>query len=146
MMDDIKIWKEHFVLGVGPGIGKWLRDKTGTAAHTEYSRLLSEHGLCGIGAMVILFLMLARQARQSAPGGHRALVVSLIAWALLFMTSDDMRLVAAPLALCFGRIKPSSLRSDGNRGPAPEGISGARNWFIGLRRSSLVSARFASLV
>src|SRR5262249_53559813 len=104
LSDDLKLWKEHPLLGVGPGVGKWLRDKSGSAAHTEDSRLLSEHGLFGLAAMVILFVVLARQFREAAPMSHRALVISLLVWALLFMASDDMRLVAAALALAMGSV------------------------------------------
>ena len=105
MMDDLKVWREHPLLGVGPGVGKWLREKSGSAAHTEYSRLLSEHGLCGLAAMAVLGIMLLRQFRQGGSLSHRALIASLLVWALFFMASDAMRLVAAALALSVGSVK-----------------------------------------
>jgi O-antigen ligase len=110
VLDDLKLWKEHPVLGVGPGVGKWLREKSGTAAHTEYSRLLSEHGAFGLCALAILFLLIVRQIRQATSLSHRAAIVSVLVWGLLFMASDDMRLVAAALALSFGSLQPLGLR------------------------------------
>jgi hypothetical protein len=105
MFDDLKVWREHPFLGVGPGVGKWLREKSGSAAHTEYSRLLSEHGLCGLTAMAVLVLILFRQFRKGASFSHRALIASMLIWAMVFMASDAMRLVAAALALSVGSIR-----------------------------------------
>jgi hypothetical protein len=56
---DIAIFLDNPVLGSGPGGGRRLREKYGVdaaAAHTEFSRLLSEHG---IGGLVIIFVLIA---------------------------------------------------------------------------------------
>lgn len=56
---DLEIFSEYPVFGVGPGGAKPLRFEYGgpknAAAHTEYSRLLSEHGLGGLIASLLLF-------------------------------------------------------------------------------------------
>ncbi len=54
---DLLIFLDYPVFGVGPGQAKFFRKNYGgfeIIAHTEYSRLLSEHGLGGILAIVIL--------------------------------------------------------------------------------------------
>ncbi len=59
---DARIFADYLLFGVGPGGAKSLRGqyfdgdwhKGGVAAHTEYSRLLAEHGLGGLLACLIL--------------------------------------------------------------------------------------------
>ena len=56
-MLDVEIWKDHVLLGVGPGMSAYFRlpflGKL-VAPHTEYSRLLAEHGLAGVWAILLL--------------------------------------------------------------------------------------------
>lgn len=60
ILADFQIFYEYPLFGVGPGGGKFLRYKYGgpkeAAAHTEFTRLLSEHGLGGLFVSVILLL------------------------------------------------------------------------------------------
>jgi hypothetical protein len=109
LQDDVNVWLKSPVLGVGPGVAKLRREKSGYAAHTEYSRLLSEHGLLGIAAAAVLGIVLVRQFPRQSVASHQALVASLLVWALMFMASDAMRLVAPALALSFGAIRLSAL-------------------------------------
>lgn len=52
---DVNLWVDHFILGVGAGASRFLRDTmTGTVAHVELSRLLAEHGLLGLIYFLIL--------------------------------------------------------------------------------------------
>lgn len=57
---DWNIFKEYFLFGVGPGGAKDLRTRYGappdSAAHTEVTRLMSEHGIGGLLAAVVLLL------------------------------------------------------------------------------------------
>jgi len=54
-MDDLNLWKEHPVLGVGVAGSSLLRENTrGFLAHVELSRLISEHGILGILYFIIL--------------------------------------------------------------------------------------------
>ncbi|MCI0615109.1 O-antigen ligase family protein, partial [bacterium] len=54
--DDLRIFKEHPFLGVGPGMAAGYRYLyyRGAAAHTEFSRMLAEHGLLGLAAIILL--------------------------------------------------------------------------------------------
>ena len=56
---DLNIFFDHILTGVGPGQAKDLRQVYGygkrVAAHTEYSRMLAEHGILGLFSLFILF-------------------------------------------------------------------------------------------
>jgi hypothetical protein len=56
---DILVFTRNPILGVGPGMAMVARTKVGSVditAHTEQSRMLSEHGLYGLIALVILII------------------------------------------------------------------------------------------
>jgi hypothetical protein len=99
---DIQIWLENPLLGVGPGQSKPLHERTFRAAatHTEFSRLVSEHGTFGLFAMGLLLFMAAQNFKNARSAEDKAMVVALIAWSFLFMMNGAMRLVAP--AFLFG--------------------------------------------
>ena len=55
---DLNIFIDHIFTGVGPGQATELREVYGygkqVATHTEYSRMLAEHGLLGLFSLLIL--------------------------------------------------------------------------------------------
>ena len=55
---DLAIFQDYLFTGVGPGNATELRDIYGygkiISAHTEFSRMLSEHGLLGLGSLLLL--------------------------------------------------------------------------------------------
>ena len=94
--DDIGIWQESPVFGVGPGLGEEVR---GAEAHTEFTRLLAEHGLFGLAALLVLvFIALDHFLRASNPT-QKAMVASMTAWAFLYMAVNSLRLVAPAFTL-----------------------------------------------
>lgn len=60
VMADLYIFRQYPVFGVGPGGAKPLRNDLGapqdTAAHTEFTRLMSEHGIGGLLAAACMLL------------------------------------------------------------------------------------------
>ncbi len=94
---DLKSWGESPILGVGPGLGFPNRLKVHRAAapHTEYSRMLAEHGLPGLVALCLLGLMAYRNMRTSTTRLGRALGAAMLSFSLLSMMVDGMRLAAA---------------------------------------------------
>jgi len=55
--EDLEIFKENILTGVGPGMASEKRaaiSGVASAAHIEYSRLMAEHGLFGIAAILII--------------------------------------------------------------------------------------------
>lgn len=95
---DIQVALEHPLWGVGPGASRYAREEIGAdgaPAHTEWSRLLAEHGAFGALAVLCLAGMFFSALRSAAPGWPRAVVVCLGAWSALTMYHNAMR-VAAP--------------------------------------------------
>lgn len=100
LRDDLRIWLEHPITGVGPGGVPAHRAVSEASAHTEFSRLLAEHGVLGLGAVVTLLVICGGSLRQARTAASRALVVSLFAWSFLHMSHSAMRTVAP--AFVFG--------------------------------------------
>lgn len=100
MLADLRIWSDHPVLGVGPGEAKADRHTVTAMSHTEYTRLLSEHGLLGLFAMAMLAAICMEQVRRRQNARGKALAMALLAWSLLSMMHVDMRVAA--LGFVFG--------------------------------------------
>ncbi len=58
MDSEIKLFLDNPIMGVGAGMGKAIREESGTviASHNEITRMLAEHGMFGVFALLILFL------------------------------------------------------------------------------------------
>lgn len=97
---DLKLALKNPVFGVGPGLAKFKREATApmNAAHTEFSRMLGEHGILGAAALALLLAMLAERLLKSRPGGDRALAAAFAVWSGLFMLVNAMRLAAPAFA------------------------------------------------
>jgi hypothetical protein len=95
-LEDLRIWRENPVTGVGPGMAKRTRSAAFgvRAAHTEYSRMAAEHGLLGLASLGLLAWVGFSQFQRLPRGAARAVGVALATWALLFMATDGMRLAA----------------------------------------------------
>ena len=97
---DIKLFRQNPLLGVGPGMGYFMRPGVRVAsAHTEYSRLLSEHGTMGILSMLILAFLLLRSYVNAPDAVTRAWMVGLAAWPLVEMAHAAMRVAAIAFTL-----------------------------------------------
>ena len=99
---DLDSWSQNPLLGVGPGMGGANRLKyfSVPTAHTEYTRLLAEHGLLGLVSLVLLGAMAVRNIRDQKTPQARAVSAAFLTYALLFMAVDAMRF-GAP-AFVFG--------------------------------------------
>jgi O-antigen ligase len=94
---DLEQWQEDPIFGVGIGQAKLHRTSPrlhGIAAHTEFTRLLAEHGSFGFLAIVMLLLMVLKNIRRIRDPREKALSLSLITWSVLFMMVSAMRLCA----------------------------------------------------
>lgn len=99
---DLEIWAEHPMFGVGPGIAKYYRADLGVGAiaHTEFSRLVAEHGVFGLAALIVLLFAAARNLVRARGAKEKAYVTAFTGWSCLYMLNAAMRL-AAP-CLMFG--------------------------------------------
>jgi hypothetical protein len=92
---DLNVFAANPVLGVGPGRALSLRDVSyTTAAHTEFSRLLAEHGALGLGAIALLFVMALRHVRKERAPRMAGIAAALVTWTFIYMLHAGMRLVA----------------------------------------------------
>ncbi len=105
---DFKLFLSHPIAGVGVGMSSYLRGGLlGIASHTEYSRILAEHGILGILALLILAGMLLRSFLQAPNPTAQAWIVACAAWAGVEMSHSAMRFVAVSfiLGLAFATYK-----------------------------------------
>ena len=103
---DLKLWEKNFLLVVGPGRAAYLRDRqtglsgitsstsAGLAAHTEYSRLLAEHGLLGLLALLLLLAMFFGNFLRAKTSLAKGLTLAFMVWSLVEMSHAAMRLAA----------------------------------------------------
>lgn len=102
---ELQVWRGHLVAGAGPGGAAEARQvgsTEGPVAHTEMTRLLAEHGMAGLAAIVLLLCMVAAAYRRALDPADRAWVAALTAWTLVEMGHSAMRLTA--ISLCFGLV------------------------------------------
>jgi O-antigen ligase len=116
---DIDIFVENPVLGVGPGVASGMRGELGHfgAAHTEFTRMLAEHGILGVMSIFLLFVLAIRTVANARTLHARALVSAMLVWFALFLLVNAMRL-AAP-AFLFGLACCIAYSSMSPRGPPP---------------------------
>lgn len=101
--EEIELWKENPALGVGPGMAKLYRsDPLGieVAAHTEFTRLLAEHGTFGLAALILLIFIAARAYFTAPSPLEKAWVSSFAGWAFIEMSHSAMRIAA--ISVMFG--------------------------------------------
>jgi hypothetical protein len=98
---DYQIWQDHLVTGVGVGRALLFRQEMGYAAgaHTEFTRMLAEHGLLGLLAVLIFCVMAMQQIVRANGRMNRAVVIGLILWSGGFMVASAFRLAAPAFAL-----------------------------------------------
>jgi hypothetical protein len=120
---DLQVFLENPMFGVGPGQTRYYRDRdfgyAYAAAHTEFSRLLSEHGVFGLIAIAVLLCMAVQHFRQSGTARGRAVAGSMTAWSLLFMIGAAMRLAAPSFVfgLAAATILSENVPEPGNAQP-----------------------------
>lgn len=90
---DLQLWRENRLLGVGPGLSK-LGHLDSIVAHTEFTRLLAEHGLFGLLAMILMAGLAAVNVWRAPTGREKGFAAACAAWSVLFMLNSGMRLVA----------------------------------------------------
>lgn len=113
---DIKVFLHHPLLGTGIGLSRQARVSefgVGHIAHTEYTRLLSEHGVAGLSALVILFLVALQRFLAARSALERAFVAAMLMSAFLFMASTAMRLALPGFALGFATVGLAASRPVG---------------------------------
>ncbi len=102
---DVDAFWENPLFGIGPGESKDYHASVfgrryGT--HTEYARLLAEHGIWGLAALLILGWMSVRRLLDRRPPIAAAFAAGFTAWTLLYMAHAAMRTAAASFVFALG--------------------------------------------
>lgn len=97
---DLQMFRQNLILGVGPGqSGKYRStEMIGSAGHTEFSRMLGEHGIFGFSSLLFLLLCAYGLVRRKKTLLGQAVTVSCLSWAFLFMAVNAMRIAAPSFA------------------------------------------------
>lgn len=98
--DDIRLWKQHPLLGVGVGASRYMRDSSsGYLSHVEMSRLLAEHGIPGLIVIIILFILGVNLFRKSRDELTSVILLALFAIAIFTTFHAAMRTYISPLLI-----------------------------------------------
>ena len=104
---ELELWKKNWLLGVGPGMRVYhVDEEVASAAHTEYTRMIGEHGLLGFIALIFMVSGVAMRWTHIKDYRSRAIALALICCAVLFWGANGMRIFAPQLlfALAFVNI------------------------------------------
>ncbi|MBV8762205.1 MAG: O-antigen ligase family protein [Deltaproteobacteria bacterium] len=109
---ELDLFLESPIMGVGPGIGTTIRRERGMffgASHTEYSRMLAEHGMLGLLSLGCLIALCVRAVRRTRDVTARALSLAMVVWFALFLLVYSTRLAtpAFVLGMAFATSVPA---------------------------------------
>jgi hypothetical protein len=103
---DIETFFRYPVMGIGPGLGgkNRLRYFHVPTAHTEWTRMLAEHGAFGIASMACFFAMCWSNLKLAQSPREKAIVAAGMAYCVLHLCVDATRLVAPSFAFGLGSL------------------------------------------
>lgn len=104
---DLQAFADNVFTGTGVGLAEAYRQQAlglPVAAHTEFTRMVAEHGLPGLIAIVLLVWMLLRRYIDTSPGINRALLAACAVWATSVMMQSAMRIVAVSLVTALALV------------------------------------------
>lgn len=122
---ELHTWGDNIAFGVGVGMTE--RTVPGDASelghlatHTEYSRLLAEHGVLGLGVILVLLALAVRAVRSQRLLVGRVVSVALMTWAAAEATHSATRLAMVPFlfALAALQITPEGAAPRGQERPS----------------------------
>jgi O-antigen ligase len=93
---ELQAWRENPILGVGPG---QARAYAGALAHTEFTRILAEHGTVGFIGLLFLLTGAWESLKKARTSESKAFAGAMIGWSLVFMLNAGMRVLAPSFAL-----------------------------------------------
>jgi len=93
---DLNIFYDHYFTGVGPGQAVGLRKLYGygkqVSAHTEYSRMLAEHGILGLFSLLMLIGISVTHLFTSCSKSSKFIKILFGVLAILTLSHSAMRL------------------------------------------------------
>jgi hypothetical protein len=110
--EDLEVWSKHVVFGAGLGLSKIERAMAGghrASAHTEYTRLLADHGLLGGVALLLLLASVGLNMLRRQPGLAKPVIIAGTVWALLYLAVSGMRTAVPAFLIGLGFARASFL-------------------------------------
>jgi O-antigen ligase len=104
---DLTAFRDNPLVGTGVGLAVEYRvdyEGVGLAAHTEFTRLLAEHGLFGILTLFVLVWMLLKRYAANSPGLSRAMTAALAVWSMSIMAHSALRMVSIATILALALV------------------------------------------
>lgn len=129
MRAELEAWNDNIALGIGVGMMERTDEDRGAAdrgelpklpAHTEYTRLLAEHGLLGLAVIVALLALAIRAVRGQVLPLAKIFSVMLVVWCASEVAHSATRLALVPylFGLAALQILPDGVLT-GGRAAAP---------------------------
>lgn len=103
---ELQAWLENPLAGTGPGLAESYRlafYRT-PRSHTEFTRMLAEHGLLGLLSLVLLGVMAWGTVRRVAEPQKKAFATAMILWAFMYMAINAMRLAAPSFVFALAAV------------------------------------------
>jgi hypothetical protein len=106
MRSELDAWQDNLALGVGVGMMERTVGDKGAAdrgelpklpTHTEYTRLLAEHGVLGLGVIFVLIGLAVRAVRSQKLRSGRIFAVVLVCWCAAEVGHSATRLALVPM-------------------------------------------------
>jgi len=93
---DLEVFQENPLFGIGLGQSnvEHARYFRVSNSHTEFSRMLAEHGVFGLISLLVFVVVLGLKFLQKSEPINKAVLVACMTWGLLFMAHSATRLVA----------------------------------------------------
>jgi hypothetical protein len=107
-LEDLRVFGANPLVGVGSGQSPLYHSGgilSGAAAHTEYTRVVAEHGALGAIALTLLVGMAFGRAMRTDDRWNRLMVAGCSAWALTTMFHAATRLGAVSLLFALGQLR-----------------------------------------
>ena len=95
VLAELKLFEKHPIFGVGPGVGIAERSEIlgyYTNPHTEYTRLLAEHGIFGLIALIILFTMMYIPIKNVHSIDKKGENAAFVLWSIVEMAHSATRI------------------------------------------------------
>ena len=92
---DMELFWHHPIFGVGVGVSDQYHrtdiSAFALASHTEFSRLLAEHGILGLAVIICLLGLFAEAYKRQKNWFGRAFTIGLVGWVVMDLTVASTR-------------------------------------------------------
>lgn len=97
---ELDLWRRNPLLGVGPGVSPVVRAYR-VATHTEFTRVLAEHGSFGAASLLALIVGGMLSVWKAPDPRSRSVITSMLVWSFMYMSNAAMRIAAPSFAIGF---------------------------------------------